>query len=128
MFKTLKEVIKMNENSFKRKNKLIEAALDEFSAHSYENASLNKIIKNAGISKGLFYYHFENKKSLYSFILETAAGNQVQFINKNMREQMLTDKDIFEDLKLQFEISGEICSGKPQILQIYHHVFKREFK
>lgn len=114
MFKTLKEVIKMNENSFKRKNKLIEAALDEFSAHSYENASLNKIIKNAGISKGLFYYHFENKKSLYSFILETAAGNQVQFINKNMREQMLTDKDIFEDLKLQFEISGKFAAENPK--------------
>ena len=92
----------MNENSFKRKNKLIEAALDEFSSHSYENASLNKIIKNAGISKGLFYYHFEDKKALYSFILETAAGYQVEFINKNMSEQQLKDKDIFEDLKIKF--------------------------
>lgn len=60
----------MNKNSFKRNNELIRAALDEFSIHSYENASLNKIIKNAGISKGLFYYHFDDKKALYSFILK----------------------------------------------------------
>jgi TetR/AcrR family transcriptional regulator len=104
----------MNENSFKRKNELIEAALDEFSAHNYEKASLNKIIKNAGISKGLFYYHFEGKKALYSFILETAAGNQVKFINKDMREQELKDKDIFEDLKLQFEISGKFAAAHPK--------------
>jgi len=104
----------MNENSFKRKNKLIEAALDEFSSHSYENASLNKIIKNAGISKGLFYYHFEDKKALYSFILETAAGYQVEFINKNMSEQQLKDKDIFEDLKIKFEISGKFAAANPK--------------
>ncbi|WP_081882681.1 TetR/AcrR family transcriptional regulator [Methanobacterium sp. SMA-27] len=28
-----------------------------------QNASLNKIIKNASISKGKFYYHFEDKKT-----------------------------------------------------------------
>ena len=48
----------MNKNSFKGKNELIEAALDEFSSHSYENASLNKIIKTAGISKGTFLLSF----------------------------------------------------------------------
>ena len=104
----------MDENSFKKKNKLIEAALNEFSTHSYENASLNKIIKKAGISKGLFYYHFEDKKELYSSILKIAAGNQVEFINKNMKEQDLTDKDIFEDLKLQFQISGKFATANPK--------------
>ena len=104
----------MDKNSFKRKNELIDAALDEFSSHSYENSSLNKIIKNASISKGLFYYHFEDKKALYSFILETATGYQVEFINKNMREQELKDKNIFEDLKLQFEISGKFAAANPK--------------
>jgi TetR/AcrR family transcriptional regulator len=114
----------MDKNSFKRKNELIEAALDEFSVHSYENASLNKIIKNAGISKGLFYYHFEDKKALYSFILETAAGNQVEFINKNMKEQELKDKNIFEDLKLQFQISGKFAAANPKYYRFITMFFK----
>lgn len=114
----------MNKNLFKKNNELIEAALDEFSSHSYENASLNKIIKKAGISKGLFYYHFEDKKALYSSILETAAENQVEFINKNMKEQDLTDKDIFENLKLQFQISGKFAAANPKYYKFIAMFFK----
>jgi len=50
---------------FKNKDKLLNAALDEFGKYSYKQASLNRIIKKAGISKGSFYFHFKDKKSLY---------------------------------------------------------------
>jgi Transcriptional regulator len=104
----------MKEESFWRKNELIEAALDEFSVHSYQNASLNKIIKNAGISKGKFYYRFEDKKALYLFIMGIAGSAQVEFINKRMEEQNLKGKDIFEELKLQFQFSGEFAVASPK--------------
>ena len=54
----------MKEELFWRKNELIEAALDEFSVHSYQNASLNKIIKNAGISRYLLIYPLIKYKHL----------------------------------------------------------------
>ncbi len=114
----------MDKKSFKRENELIEAALDEFSIHNYENASLNKIIKNAGISKGFFYYHFKDKNALYSFILETASKNQVEFINKNIKEQNLEDKNIFEDLKLQFMISGKFAAANPKYYRFITMFFK----
>lgn len=114
----------MDEKSFKKKDELIEAALDEFSVNSYENASLNKIIKNAGISKGLFYYHFDDKKGLYLFILNIATENQVEFINKYMKEQDLKVKDIFEDLKLQFQISGKFASANPKHYKFITMFFK----
>ena len=104
----------MKEKSFWRKNELIEAALDEFSVHSYQNASLNKIIKNAGISKGKFYYNFEDKKALYLFIMGMAGGAQAEFITKRMKEQDLKGKDIFEELKLQFQFSGEFSVANPE--------------
>ena len=34
-------------------------------AHGFENASLNRIIKKAGISKGAMYYYFDDKMDLY---------------------------------------------------------------
>jgi len=104
----------MREKSFWRENELIEAALDEFSTHSYQNASLNKIIKNAGISKGKFYYNFEDKKALYLFIMGIAGGAQAEFINKRIEEQDLKGKDIFEELKLQFKFSGEFAIAHPK--------------
>ena len=104
----------MKEKSFERKNELIEAALDEFSTNNYENALLNNIIEKAGISKGTFYYHFEDKKALYLFIFGIAGKVQAEFINKKMGEQDLKGKDIFEDLRLQFQISGEFAIAHPK--------------
>ena len=104
----------MKEKSFWRKNELIEAALDEFSVHSYQNASLNKIIKNAGISKGKFYYNFEDKKALYLFIMGIAGEAQAEFISKRMEEHDLKGNGIFEGLKLQFQFSGEFAMAHPK--------------
>ena len=44
------------------KSKLLEASIDEFAEKGYNDASLNAIIKAAGISKGSLYYYFEDKR------------------------------------------------------------------
>ena len=99
----------MKEKSFERKNELIKSALDEFSTKRYENASLNKIIKNAGISKGTFYYHFQDKQALYIFLHELAYKAQLEFQSKRMKElgEDYTQKDFFEKIKLSAQIGAE---------------------
>ncbi len=74
----------MKEKVFERKQELLDAALEEFTKNSYENASLNDIIKNAGISKGTFYYHFQDKQALYLFLLESSVDVKMKFINEKM--------------------------------------------
>lgn len=44
---------------------ILRAALDEFAAHSFHDASLNRVIEVAGISKGSMYYYFDGKEDLY---------------------------------------------------------------
>jgi AcrR family transcriptional regulator len=44
---------------------ILRAALDEFAAHGFSAASLNRIIDAAGISKGSMYYYFDDKEELY---------------------------------------------------------------
>lgn len=95
----------MKEKSFWRKKELIEAALDEFSTHSYQNASLNRIIKNAGISKGKFYYRFEDKKAFYLFLQESAYKEQLEFQDKRMKElagDPQKSKDFWDRRKCNF--------------------------
>lgn len=108
----------MKELSFWRKNELIEAALDEFSTHSYQNASLNKIIKNAGISKGKFYYHFEDKKEFYLFLQEAAYKDQLDFQDKRMKE-LAGDKklDFFEKIQLRTQIGVECAASFPKYVK-----------
>lgn len=118
----------MKEKSFERKNELIEAALDEFTTRSYQNASLNKIIKNAGISKGTFYYHFQDKKALYLSLLMAAGEIQVEFTNKLLSERAedYKGKDIFDKFKLQFQIAGEFAASYPKYYRIITMVLKEK--
>jgi AcrR family transcriptional regulator len=51
-----------------KQDKLVEAALKEFSNSSYYNASINKIIKDANISRGSFYMYFVDKEDLFSYL------------------------------------------------------------
>jgi len=44
---------------------ILSAALEEFAAHGFYDASLNRVIDAAGISKGSMYYYFDGKEDLY---------------------------------------------------------------
>jgi AcrR family transcriptional regulator len=52
-----------------KRQRILEAAAKEFTANGYENASLNKILEEAGISKGAAYYYFDDKADLYTTTL-----------------------------------------------------------
>jgi AcrR family transcriptional regulator len=58
-----------------KKDIIREAALKEFVRVPFEKASINKIIKTAGISRGSFYTYFEDKHDVLSYIFENAAEN-----------------------------------------------------
>ncbi len=118
----------MREKSFDGKNELLEAAIDEFSMKSYENASLNKIIKNAGISKGTFYYYFQDKKGLYMYLFKSAYGTEEEFISNRMRElaEDYQQKDIFGKFKLQFQIGGEFAAAHPKYYKFITMLLKEK--
>jgi AcrR family transcriptional regulator len=55
-----------------RRNAMLAAAAEEFAAHGYGGASLNRIIEAAGISKGSLYYYFDDKADLFASVVEEA--------------------------------------------------------
>lgn len=48
-----------------RRAKLIELGIQLFSAHSYEDISIDDVAAAAGISKGLLYHYFRSKQKFY---------------------------------------------------------------
>lgn len=52
-----------------KKNQILEAAAQEFAAHGYEKAVMNRILERAGISKGAAYYYFEDKADLIATVV-----------------------------------------------------------
>jgi AcrR family transcriptional regulator len=53
---------------------ILSAALDEFAAHGFHDASLNRVIDAAGISKGSMYYYFDSKEDLYTHVTRVELG------------------------------------------------------
>ena len=52
-----------------KRRRILEAAAKEFATYGYENASLNRMLEEAGISKGAAYYYFDDKADLYTTTL-----------------------------------------------------------
>lgn len=44
---------------------ILEGAVREFGRHGYEDASINRICTENGISKGRLFHHFENKEDIF---------------------------------------------------------------
>lgn len=102
------------EKSFERREELINAALIEFGDKGYDNASLNNILKEAGISKGTFYYHFKNKEDLYIYLISLLVEEKMNFFNKNINPEDF-NKDIFTLLKAMIKVGIEFAHYRPEI-------------
>lgn len=61
---------RFNNLDSRRQEAILAAAGDEFAAHGYGGASLNRIIEAAGISKGSLYYYFDDKADLFASVIE----------------------------------------------------------
>jgi AcrR family transcriptional regulator len=52
------------------KTAILDAAAAELAENGYDGASLNRILLAAGLSKGAFYYYFDDKADLVATVLE----------------------------------------------------------
>jgi AcrR family transcriptional regulator len=110
--------------------KLIEAALSEFATRSYTDASVNTIIREAGISKGSFYYRFETKYDLYLHLLKTGVRQKWEFIRTNTPDSPEPSAperpeagsapagDIFDQFLLQARAGMEFARAHPRYHQL----------
>lgn len=106
----------MKEKTFHRRDLVLEAALDEFTTNDYEKASLNTIIKSADISKGVFYYHFENKEALYLYLLKASTDAKWQYINEqtHCNDVDFNNMDLFDKFIYQAELGAGFAALYPK--------------
>ncbi len=64
------------------KERILEAALLEFSKHSYETASTNNISKIAKLSKGTIFNYYENKENLFKNVIDYSISIFKKELNK----------------------------------------------
>lgn len=62
--------MKREEKNALSRQRILDAAMEEFSAKGYDGASLNTVCREKGISKGIIYHYFKDKDELYLLCVE----------------------------------------------------------
>lgn len=65
-----------------RRAQLVELGLREFGDKTYDDVSIDHIAGAAGISKGLLYHYFPNKKAFYVACIREAADRLLKQVNE----------------------------------------------
>lgn len=84
---------RFKELSEEKQRAVLNAAMEVFAKYDYKKASTDLIAAKAGISKGLLFYYFHNKKELYLTVYEYAKQ---QASAAALDPNLLTITDFFE--------------------------------
>jgi AcrR family transcriptional regulator len=63
-----------------KRDALLDAAAKEFAEHGYETASLNRMLLAAGLSKGSFYYYFDDKADLAAAVMARESSRWIEIV------------------------------------------------
>ncbi|GIV62791.1 MAG: TetR/AcrR family transcriptional regulator [Chloroflexota bacterium] len=103
-----------------KRERILTAALKEFSTQPYENASLNRIVAQAGIPKGSLYQYFSDKKDLYFYLIDEAAQAKLTFLRQH---GLPRDADFFEGFAALMLAGAEFDLNYPQYSRLLSQAF-----
>ena len=107
------------------KQKLIEsAALDEFTTWGYDNASINRIVAQAAIAKGSFYQYFEDKKDLFTHLVDQVIRQKREFVSPVLLNPQ--QQDFFAMLKDLYRSGLMFAKASPDAALLGNLVYKNK--
>ncbi|MEH7303567.1 TetR/AcrR family transcriptional regulator [Neobacillus drentensis] len=106
-----------------KQDRIINAAIKEFAEKGYDRASTNEIVKEAGISKGLLFHYFQNKKQLFFFIFDYCYELVIDEFYKKINFQ---ETDFFMRMRQAVIIKTEMLATYPDIFKFIQEAFLDE--
>lgn len=114
----------MNEKFFElpeeKQLRIINAGFEVFSKNDYKKASTEDIAVNAGISKGLLFYYFHDKKTLYLFLYDYAAKMLTESV---VNTHFLEITDVFELFEYAAEQKYTVLEKSPYMMDFVMRSF-----
>ena len=102
-----------------KKQRVIDAIIDEFAREDTNRVSINNIIKQANISRGSFYQYFDDKLDLVEVVFHYYAKHCVAEISKVMD---ISRGDIFYTYEECFTIVAELGKSEKNMV-VFRKVF-----
>lgn len=61
-----------------KRNRFLEAAWEEFTRVKFADASINQIVRRAGVPRGSFYQYFDDKEDLFTYLVSMSRERFIQ--------------------------------------------------
>ena len=78
----------------RRRDDIVQAALNVFERQGFEAAKMVEIAEEAGVAKGTLYLYFENKSALLEGVIETAILPTLQQIGEAAQTHTVSARDL----------------------------------
>ena len=106
-----------------KRQRILKAAYEEFAEQGYEHASTNRIVKKAGIGKGMLFYYFNSKKELFNYLFDYG----IDFITREYIEKIDEDEsDFIEKYRLASQIKLKLYRDYPYIFDFFGTFYIKE--
>jgi TetR/AcrR family transcriptional regulator len=106
-----------------KQDRIINAAIKEFAQKGYDSASTNEMVKEAGISKGLLFHYFKNKKQLFFFLFDYCYNLVADEFYKKVD---LSERDVFKRIRQAVHIKMDLQTQYPDILTFIQEAFMQD--
>lgn len=93
-----------------KKERIWHAALQQFYDKGFEAASTNQITKAAGVSKGILFHYYTDKKTLYLSIVDDCIEH---YYKKLVSQMNNVSDDLFEALQQLSDLKIQLFREEP---------------
>jgi TetR/AcrR family transcriptional regulator len=117
---------RFNNLESRKKDRILDSAIDEFASHGFRQASVNRIVQQLGIAKGSIFQYFGSKEGLFHFIFDHA----VELVRRSLRQvkQETAETDFFERIRRSILAGIQFIQRHPRVYRIYlKMIFQEDF-
>lgn len=107
-----------------KRERIIHAATEEFAMYSFSQASIARIIEQAGISRGSFYQYFTDIKDVYRYVFEKAGQEKLVYIYDIVGK--INQLNTFVIMKELYKAGIHFANDHPKLAQMGNRFYKEE--
>jgi AcrR family transcriptional regulator len=104
--------------SEKRRNQILEAALKVFTKLGFQQARMDDIVEESGLSKGSLYWYFKNKDDIIYSTLERMLDNELKEVDKLVEQDKPTRELLMEAIEITIKDIKAFVPFIPLLLEI----------
>lgn len=105
----------------KKRQKILNAAVQEFTVRNLAEANISHIVKNAGISRGSFYQYFSSKEDLYVHIFSSLREERRKYTQDII--DSLKQRPFLEFYREFYLKNAEYLLAHPDHIKLGKHLY-----